>query len=491
MEKFLAAAVLILIVLGSHGASADTFSVPNDFATISAALSVAKSGDVVQLQPGNYHEYGMNLPGGVSLTGMGENPQETIIDAQGQGNILHCFDDRAPSVVYNLTLKNGRARGETSYDQSGGAIYVNRGDLRIINCDFIGNQADSHGGAIRCIQASPEITGCNFLNNSALTGGGGALDCSYNASPLVKDCTFISNLAAWGGALSCRGNSDPEVVAGFFQHNQAGGDQSYGGGALAFFDSAPEFTLCTFYDNQADYGGALAFLPGAPALLNHCTLTENRAEQGGGLYCRDSASTICASIITFHDGSGITGTGTDLPDVSWSNIHGNSSGDLVGLADDLYQSNGNISSDPLFCGLNDLGEMRFSLYDESPCVTETDECGTMGAWLTGCAGSPGIQPIAEAPRVLSIENVRIAPNPFNPLTRIRFELESNQRIRVEIFSINGRRVRILADQVFTAGWNTLAWHGKDESGRQTGSGIYLVRIQGEAVAKTHKITLLK
>jgi Right handed beta helix region len=489
--KFLTVCALILVALGSHTAIADTYSVPLDFTTIGEALSAARFGDVILIDPGYYPEHGLTLPGGVHLGGSGDSPEETIIDGLGEGRILQSLDDAGPSTVFNLTMRNGHARGATSYDKSGGAIYVNGGILRVYQCHFIGNRADAHGGAIRCILSSPEIIECMFQDNSALIGGGGAVDCSYDASPIIRGCTFTSNLSAWGGALSCRGNASPDVVACFFHHNQSGGSRAYGGGALAFFGSSPQFTLCTFFDNRADFGGAVAALPGAPIKLRHCTLTENRAENGAGLYNWDATSIIESSIIAFQDGTGITGNGVETLDISCSNIHGNSSGDLQGLAEGIDWTDGNLSVDPLFCGPDEFGGIRFNLDVESPCVTESNTCGTMGAWEAGCEGTRGIQTIADPPRVLTIENVSAFPNPFNPTTRIRFELESNQRILAEIYSIDGRRVRVLADQEFSAGWNTLPWNGIDGSGRSVGSGIYLVRLQGEAMATSNKITLLK
>ncbi|MBU8869617.1 MAG: T9SS type A sorting domain-containing protein [Gemmatimonadales bacterium] len=490
-RKFLAICVLTLIVLANNSASADTFSVPDDFDTIAAALNSVDSGDLIQVQPGYYNEHGLILPAGVTLAGAGENPEDTIIDAQLRGNIISCFDDRATSRIVNLTLQNGRARGETSYDKSGGAILVNQGDLQVVDCNFVGNLADAHGGAIRCIQASPEIINCNFMENRAPAGGGGALDCSYNASPLVKDCTFTSNSSAWGGALACRGNSSPKIVAGVFHQNQTSSKLSYGGGALAFFDSSPEFTYCTFYDNRAEYGGALATLPGSPATLTHCTIVENQADHGGGLFSRDSSTNLSNSIVAFQDGTGISGTGSNLPEISCSNIYGNSSGDLDGLKDDMGQSSGNISLDPMFCDFDDQGEVWFSLNLESPCAADATECGTMGAWLAGCENFRNIQPLDHTPRVLTIENLKAAPNPFNPSTRISFELESDQRIRVEIFSIDGKKVRELANRTFLSGVNSLTWNGDDGSGQKVGSGLYIARITGETAVKNRKITLLK
>lgn len=489
--KNLAASATILIALHCQTALAARISVPNDHATIAAALLAAKSGDMIEIEPGYYTEHGLVLPAGVSLAGMGDNREDTTIDGRSQGRILTNSDDSAPALVYNLTLQNGWARGETSYDKSGGAIYVNQGDVRIVNCLFLDNRADTHGGAIRVLQAEPQILQCEFRNNTALTGGGGALDFSYAASAVVKECDFFLNLASWGGAISCRGNSNPQISTSFFHGNRTGGNLSYGGGAVTFFGSEPVFDRCTFYGNEAEYGGALAALPDAPARLRHCTLTGNEGAVGGGIFSKSAATDVEASIVAFHDGTGITSVGSQSVALSYSDVHGNSAGELDGLAADLLFAQGNLSVDPLFCGPDEFGGIRFNLDTSSPCVAADKASGTMGAWLDGCEGSRGVQPLPEPPRVLSIDNLSAAPNPFNPMTRIRFELQGTQRIRAEIYGIDGRRVRILADQEFTAGWNTLTWTGDDDTGRRVGSGIYVLRLQGEVEAQNRKITLLK
>ena len=487
----LALGALLALALGSRGVSAADYTVPIDFPTIGAALEEAVSRDVIYVQPGTYYESDLVLRTGIQLRGTGESPNDTVIDGEGNGRILRCSSTGSASLIHNLTFKNGRAQGETSYDQSGGAIYINQADVSIVQCVFVGNTAESNGGAIRVIQASPQILTCTFRNNIALTGGGGALDCSYDASPLVQGCDFKANLAAWGGALSCRGESAPDVVGCFFEGNRTGGAQAYGGGALAFFESTPFFDVCTFTGNDSARGGALAALPGSPIRMNHCTITGNAASVGAGIYCSDASLDLHASIVAFQNGAGITAVGDALPTISWSNIYENRAGDLIGLPAGTGTANNNISADPFFCQATDGNAPGFSVETDSPCVTDDPECGTMGAWTAGCTGDRSIQTIAQTPRVLTIAHVSAAPNPFNPSTRIHFELESEQRIRAEIFSLDGRRVHVLADQVFTAGWNELSWQGIDDGGRLAGSGLYIVRIQGEAEVKTHKITLLK
>lgn len=488
--KILTLAVLVLAVLavvGTGAAQAEILRVPEQFDSIEAALAQAKSGDRVLIQPGVYAEYGLDLPAGVVLAGATEEPGDTVIEAAGRGRILRMTEAVTPSLVTNLTFRSGWARGETSYEQSGGAIYLNGARLEVSNCRFEGNVAVTHGGAIRAMGSVLTVRDCLFLDNRALVGGGGALDCSYEANVTVESSEFNSNLAAWGGAIASRGLSDTAVLASSFFSNRSDGDLAYGGGAVSFFDSEPQYRFCTFYDNESTWGGAIAALPDAPAAIEHCTITQNRAETGGGFFNRDASSRIEASILVFQDGTGATSEGNRVVQVSCTNVHGNSGGDLEGLVAD--EADKNISADPMFCDQDETG-LTFSVDIESPCVTES-ACATMGAWMAGCAGTRGIQTIAPTPRVLSIEGVHAAPNPFNPSTRVRFELKSKQRVRAEVYSIDGRRVRLLADQEFTEGWNTLPWNGLDDTGRSVGSGAYVVRLQGEAVTRTQKVLLLK
>jgi immune inhibitor A len=62
------------------------------------------------------------------------------------------------------------------------------------------------------------------------------------------------------------------------------------------------------------------------------------------------------------------------------------------------------------------------------------------------------------------------PNPFRVRTEISFD--HYQPVRVEIFSVDGSRVRSLVIQGHGS------WDGTDEQGRRVGSGVYLVKAPG-------------
>jgi len=74
------------------------------------------------------------------------------------------------------------------------------------------------------------------------------------------------------------------------------------------------------------------------------------------------------------------------------------------------------------------------------------------------------------------------PNPARDGCRFRLELPLSTRVRVEVFDIGGRRVRLLLDEPREAGTSDLAFDLRDEHGAHLAQGIYLVRARlGEAV----------
>ena len=83
------------------------------------------------------------------------------------------------------------------------------------------------------------------------------------------------------------------------------------------------------------------------------------------------------------------------------------------------------------------------------------------------------------------------PNPFNPSTSIRYALPEAEHVKVTIYDINGREVTQLVDNYQSAGTYVVTWNGKNNSGSQVSSGIYMYRIQAGNFIETRKMTLLK
>jgi predicted dienelactone hydrolase len=109
------------------------------------------------------------------------------------------------------------------------------------------------------------------------------------------------------------------------------------------------------------------------------------------------------------------------------------------------------------------------------------------AWaLVEQAGAPSPAPVP-APRL----SLQARPNPFNPTTWIRFELEQEQPVTLEVFDLGGRRVGILLQQTMPAGPHAVRWSGQDSNGLELASGTYLVRLVAGPASGWLKLTLAR
>ena len=83
------------------------------------------------------------------------------------------------------------------------------------------------------------------------------------------------------------------------------------------------------------------------------------------------------------------------------------------------------------------------------------------------------------------------PNPFKLSTQIKFGLPSTSHVRLQILNIRGQTIKILADGITSAGWHTAIWDGKNESGREVASGIYLYLIEVDNKTILKKLTIIR
>jgi len=78
------------------------------------------------------------------------------------------------------------------------------------------------------------------------------------------------------------------------------------------------------------------------------------------------------------------------------------------------------------------------------------------------------------------------PNPFNPVTTIRYRLPAAAKVALAIYDVQGNRIATLTDARKPAGMHAVQW---DASG--TASGLYFARLDAGSVSGTRKIVLLK
>ena len=84
-----------------------------------------------------------------------------------------------------------------------------------------------------------------------------------------------------------------------------------------------------------------------------------------------------------------------------------------------------------------------------------------------------------------------APNPFNPVTTLRYDLPEPTHVQLAIFDVRGRRVQTLVHARQRAGRHVLVWNGRDASGRLVPSGIYIYRLSTSRFAQARRMVVLR
>ena len=83
------------------------------------------------------------------------------------------------------------------------------------------------------------------------------------------------------------------------------------------------------------------------------------------------------------------------------------------------------------------------------------------------------------------------PNPFNASTTIRFTIPQSARVDLTVYNLSGQAVARLVSDFLEAGGYTWRWDGRDASGRELASGMYLYRLQAGVEVETRKLLMLK
>lgn len=85
------------------------------------------------------------------------------------------------------------------------------------------------------------------------------------------------------------------------------------------------------------------------------------------------------------------------------------------------------------------------------------------------------------------------PNPFNPTTTIRYELNEsgNTGTTLKVYDISGRRIRTLVNEVQPAGTYHVTWNGENDNGYPVASGVYFYVLNSGSKNNTRKMVLLR
>ena len=131
----------------------------------------------------------------------------------------------------------------------------------------------------------------------------------------------------------------------------------------------------------------------------------------------------------------------------------------------------------------DMFEMQFGIMDIQDI--------TLDFWMEmsysgplAIAGEIGLQPG-------QFKLHQAYPNPFNPTTTLKYEMGSAGPVSIDVFDVNGRKIRSLYNGIQIPGQHEIRWDAKDDHGRSMSSGVYLFKVNVNGKQQTAKSLLLK
>jgi len=449
--------------------------------------------------------------GGIGLAWSSPRIEETTIsnNSASNGGGISCSESDHVFLSDNLFKQN--------IARSGGGLSLHLSNLRVENCIFEENESTRNGGAILFtadtiyygVRFQIEIKNSQFINNTALERGGGGVRINswyvYTSAinAVIDKCDFTGNSADWSGGLSItgsifnlsnsifKGNSSVRFNGGLgvnqsigtilnclFASNVAssGGGDFDSGGVGIYRWSNIDIMNCTFADNSASFGAGLTVGPGSIATTTNCIFWGNNTDQ----IALDS----------------LDGEGGTLA-VNYCNVQGGE--DSVNVIDSslstLNWEDKNIDADPIFV---DPGNGEYNLQDTSPCIgTATDSVEVNGI-MCYCPpfdieGNQRPNPTGSFPDIGAYESelanpvgiedngtvhpteyalYQNFPNPFNPSTKIRYQIPGLSFVTLKVYDVLGSEVVTLVNEEKPIGSYEVEFNAT-----VLPSGIYFYKLQ--------------
>jgi len=96
--------------------------------------------------------------------------------------------------------------------------------------------------------------------------------------------------------------------------------------------------------------------------------------------------------------------------------------------------------------------------------------------------------VVDVPEVMLHRNV---PNPFTSKTDISYSVKTGGKVRLAVYTLEGRLVRGLVDAYVEPGTYSVAWDGRDSFGNEVAGGVYYYRLATGGGFRAGKMILLR
>jgi len=93
------------------------------------------------------------------------------------------------------------------------------------------------------------------------------------------------------------------------------------------------------------------------------------------------------------------------------------------------------------------------------------------------------------PEVFALHNNY--PNPFNPITNIRYDVPELSDVKIDIYNIAGKKIKTLVSSEHQPGRYKIQWNATNEQGAPVATGMYIYKIRANDFVSVKKLLLMK
>ena len=320
----------------------------------------------------------------------------------------------------------------------------------------------------------------------------------------VDEVAQAPNLEGWwageGNAVDGTGNHNATFSGGSYGAGEVGQSFTLSGTSFVQVPDSPSLR----FTNQCTLEGWIR-----PTDLSTSRLVFSKWSSAAGNWAYRMGQSPGGALHFDVSGDGSTNGGGVLTSPAsvlvvngWSHV----AATFDGGAQRLYV-NGNLVASQLaatasiFAGATDLflgqgagGVERFTGW--------IDEAAVYGRALTaseihslyqaGAGGRCALAGVTDPGPTSALEFSVAWPNPSSRRVNVAFRLQEAAGVRLGVFDLAGRRVSaLLRGEGLAAGPHSVAWDGRDDSGREVAPGIYEVRIVTDAGARSLRIVRVR
>ena len=254
-----------------------------------------------------------------SLTFIGKNPENTIIQFTGSGNFFSgvslnftgitlkninivSSSITASNTIFDSAKADVELETSSQYDYGnsyGGAIKISKGSsgsfwddfwsqwggtsytssiAKFDNCVFKNNYA-AYGGAFYIDGASVSITNSSFESNHA-PNGGGTIAAVNKANLTLVNCNFDNDYSSYDGGIVYLFNNSQAIIKNSNFNNCSAGL----GGAITSINSQTTVISSNFTRNRVLYAGGAIYAMYGTLIVENSNFDSNYAVIGGAIY---------------------------------------------------------------------------------------------------------------------------------------------------------------------------------------------------------------